>query len=204
MAADGSVTYWIGQLKAGDPEAAQKLWEGYFQRVVRVARQRLRHHPRRAADEEDVALSAFDSFCQGAVRGRFPLLSDRDSLWQLLITITDRKAIDLIHHEHRRKRGGGLVHNESAFDVVDGSSGRARGFDGLADSGPTPEFAAQLAEEFERLFERLGDESLRAVALWKMQGYSNHEIADKLGCAPRTVERKLRTIRILWSQEFPP
>ena len=52
----GSVTHWIGLLEAGDPAAAQKLWQAYFQRLVGLARKKLRGTPRRAADEEDVAL----------------------------------------------------------------------------------------------------------------------------------------------------
>jgi hypothetical protein len=59
--------------------------------------------PRGMADEEDVALSAFDSFCRGAEQGRFPQLSDRDDLWRLLFVITERKAIDLVNHEKAQK-----------------------------------------------------------------------------------------------------
>src|SRR5438876_3765059 len=106
MTIAGSVTYWIGQLKSGDPAAAQKLWEGYFQKMVELARQKLQGLPRRAADEEDVALSAFNSFCQGAGAGRFPQLQDRNNLWPLLVAITANKAVDLLRHERRKKRGG--------------------------------------------------------------------------------------------------
>jgi hypothetical protein len=91
MSSEHSVTHWIDQLKAGDQAAAQKLWEGYFHRLVRLARTKLQGAPKRAADEEDVALSAFDSFCQGVERGRFPQLADRDDLWRLLVTLTDGK-----------------------------------------------------------------------------------------------------------------
>jgi hypothetical protein len=84
MTSAGSVTHWLQLLKAGDQAAAPPLWEGYFRRLVGLARQRLPGIPRRAADEEDVALSAFDSFCRGAERGQFPRLNDRDDLWQLL------------------------------------------------------------------------------------------------------------------------
>src|SRR6202034_1431934 len=96
--ADGSVTRWIGDLKAGGAAAAQPLWERYFDRLVRLARNKLRARPRRAAveDEEDAALSAFDSFCRGAARGRFPRLTDRDDLWRLLVVLTVRKALDQI------------------------------------------------------------------------------------------------------------
>jgi DNA-directed RNA polymerase specialized sigma24 family protein len=105
MASEGSVSRWIGPLKAGDPRAAQELWERYFQRLVGVARKRLRVRSPRAADEEDVALSAFHSLCRGAQQGRFPRLDDRDDLWRLLVLLTARKASHLVRDEGRQKRG---------------------------------------------------------------------------------------------------
>jgi hypothetical protein len=110
----GSVTCWITDLKAGDPAAAQALWQRYFGQLVARARHKLRRMPRRAADEEDVALSAFDNFCRAAEKGRFPNLTNRDDLWQLLLVLTDRKAIDLARRERRHKRGGGKVLDEAA------------------------------------------------------------------------------------------
>src|SRR5438067_355347 len=95
MTSPGSVTVWLVQLKAGDTAAAQHLWQGYFRRLVGLARQRLRGGHRIVADEEDVALSAFDSFCQGVEQQRFPQLADRDDLWQLLVLLTARKACRL-------------------------------------------------------------------------------------------------------------
>jgi hypothetical protein len=69
MAPEGSVTRWLGLLQAGDPADAQQLWQQYFQRLVGLARKNLAGSPRRAADEEDVALSAFDTFCRNAQKG---------------------------------------------------------------------------------------------------------------------------------------
>src|SRR5262245_38847831 len=105
----GSVTHWLGRLKGGDAAAARPLWERYFRRLVRLARRRLRGAPRRMADEEDVALSAFDSFCRGAAQGRYPRLDDRDDLWKLLVVMTARKATRLMERERRQKRGGGAA-----------------------------------------------------------------------------------------------
>jgi hypothetical protein len=65
---------------------------------------------------------------------------------------------------------------------------------------PTPEFAFQIAEEWERLFALLDKSELRTVALWKMEGYTTEEIARKLDCTPRTVFRKLDIIRGLWEK----
>ena len=108
--ADASVTMWLHQLRDGDSLAAQKLWESYYCRLVRLARSKLRAMPRRSADEEDIALSAFDSFFRGVEAGRFPQLNDRDDLWQVLFMITERKAFDHI------ERALGLGIDRSIFE----------------------------------------------------------------------------------------
>jgi DNA-directed RNA polymerase specialized sigma24 family protein len=161
---------------------------------VGLARQRLRGQPRAAADEEDVALSAFDSFCRGAERGLFPRLDDRDDLWQLLVLLTARKASRLIAHERRLKRGGGAVQHASAL-AEDEEESLAE----VIGREPTPEFAAQVAEECRRLLDGLGDAELRAVAVAKMEGHRNADIAARLEVTERTVERRLGVIRKLWS-----
>ena len=193
---DGSVTRWIGDLKAGGDSAAQHLWERYFHLLVARARRKLAGVPRAAADEEDVALSAFDSFCRGAVQGRFPRLDDRGDLWRLLVTITARKAIDHLKRECRQRRGGGRVVGEAALDAADPEAGRW--LEQVVGREPTPTFAAQVVDECRRLLESLGDEGLRTVALLRMEGYSNDEIAERLGCGLRSVERKLARIRKRW------
>jgi RNA polymerase sigma factor (sigma-70 family) len=189
-------------LPTGDPAAAQQLWERYFHELVRLARQRLRGTPRRAADEEDVALSAFDSFCRGAAGGRFPQLQDRDDLWQVLMVVTARKAIDLVQHERRQKRGGGQVLDEAAYGRSTRSAEPA-GFDRVVGREPTPAFAAQVADELERLLAGLADDQLRSIALLKLEGYTNEEIGAQLGCAVRTVRRRLQLIRDAWEAERP-
>jgi DNA-directed RNA polymerase specialized sigma24 family protein len=201
MRPEASVTQWIDRLKAGDPDAAQKLWERYFRRLVGLARKRLRAAPRRAADEEDVALGAFDSFCRGAEQGRFPRLNDRSDLWQLLVLLTARKAFDLAQHERRQKRGGGAVLDEAALACPADSSAQEAALQQIEGSEPTPAFAAQVAEEYGRLLDRLDSLELRSVAVRKLEGYSNEEIATQLGCGLRTVERRLRLIRGIWEQE---
>lgn len=190
MSTEGSITRWIGRLKGGDVSAAQHLWEVYFTRMVTLARRRLQAAPRRAADEEDVALSAFNSFCQGAKEGRFNLLSDRHNLWPLLVSITAHKCVDLVRRENRRKRGG--------------QSDAVRDFDELISHEPTPTFAAEVADQLDRLLALLdttGDADLRRIALAKMQGESAVETAARLGCTRRTVERKLQVIVRIWERE---
>jgi DNA-directed RNA polymerase specialized sigma24 family protein len=192
--AGGTVTRWIAALKQGDQLAAQGLWEAYFRRLVGLARARLHDAPRRIADEEDVALSAFDSFCRGARAGRFPRLDDRDDLWQVLVLITVRKSIDLRHYEGRPSRGMGRVRSLTDLSGAE--------LEAIGGDEPTPEVAAQLAEEYRRLMEQLGDPTLQRVATYKLEGYTDHEIAARLGCVTRTVERKLARIRGMWANEL--
>jgi DNA-directed RNA polymerase specialized sigma24 family protein len=200
MSSEGSVTHWISLLKGGDRAVVQPLWERYFQLLVGRARAALGAAPRRAADEEDVALSAFDSFCRGVEKGRFPGLRDRNDLWHILLTLTARKAAHVKRDELRLKRGGGQIRSESDLPdaaAEDGEGVLAR----VMGAEPTPEFAAQVAEESRRLFDLLGDDVLRCIAQRKLEGCTAEEIAEQLGCAPRTVHRKLAEIRDLWREE---
>jgi DNA-directed RNA polymerase specialized sigma24 family protein len=201
----GSITGWLGNLRGGDQAAAQPLWERYFSKLVVVARGKLKRIRRTTADqdEEDAALSAFNSFCAGAARGQFPQLADREDLWRLLVVITARKAMAQANREGRQKRGGGRVVEEAVLvgRGLEGGEGSIAGLERIAAAGPTPEFAAMMAEECRRLLDALGDDSLRQVALSRMEGYNNDEIADQLGCARRTVARRLELIRKTWMAE---
>jgi RNA polymerase sigma factor (sigma-70 family) len=163
--------------------------------LIRLARLRLQPAARHGADEEDAVLSAFDSFCRAAEQGRFPQLRDRDGLWQVLVTITLRKVSDQIVHERRQKRGGGAVLRQTDLDDS-GSS-----LDAVMSREPTPQMAAEMAEQCDMLLRRLDDDELRAIALLKLEGYTDEEIADRLGCARSTVQRRLRLIRGLWEAE---
>ena len=195
------VTQWIEQLKDGDAEAAQKLWERYFSQIVRLARRKLEGAKRGLADEEDVALSTFKSLCAGAETGKFPKLIDRDSLWALLMAIVAHKSTDLIRHENRRKRGGtGKRADDSSIATLQPVS-----LSQIIEQKATPERAALMGAEFESLIKKLDraeDPDLLCIAVSKMMGDSNAEVARQLGCVRRTVERKIQLIRRIWENEI--
>lgn len=198
-----SVTLWIDQLKTGDAEAAQRLWEAYFRRMVELARRKLEGAPRAAADEEDVALSAFKSFCVRAREGHFTQLLDTENLWPLLMAITANKSVDYLRRQNRRKRGG-TGRPADSDDPTPHPAPQAASLSDLMSREPTPEFAAELSDHLERLLARLDateDPDLRTIALLKLEGYRNGEVAERLGCVPRTVERKLQLIARLWGKD---
>lgn len=198
MKSGDSITPWLSLLRDGHPEAAQRVWDRYFRRLVGLARKKLQGRRLVVADEEDVAISALDSFCRNAREGRFPQLADSDGLWRLLVVITARKATHLIRDQGRQKRGNGRVRSVGALD----SSGNQLAIERLVGNEPSPEFAARLAEEYERLLGLLDDDQ-RAIALAKMEGLTNEQIAARLNRALRTVERKLKLIRTIWEQSEP-
>jgi DNA-directed RNA polymerase specialized sigma24 family protein len=200
----GSVTRWIDGLKLGDQDAAQALWERYFSRLVRLARARMARCTGADEDEEDAALSAFDSFCAGAVRGRFPRLADRDDLWRLLVVITARKVSAQVDRRRAQKRGGRWLRVDRGVAAGANEPSEDDRLADLVGREPTPEFATMIAEELQILLDRLGDDQLRRIALERMEGYTSDEIAERLGCARRTVARRLDLIRQLWSSEPSP
>jgi RNA polymerase sigma factor (sigma-70 family) len=203
MATSHSVTRWLQQLKQGDRQAVGPLWERYFTRLVHLARSWFPRTPTTgAASAEDAALEAFASFCRRAEADGFARLSDRDDLWQILVVLAFRKRCNQIQHEQRQRRrpAGGRVYVASALERGDGEEGAL--VTNLLGREPEPALAVQAAEECRRLLAELGDEQLRQVAQWKVEGFTNEEIAAQLGRAPSTVERKLARIRRLWEKEL--
>lgn len=206
MSSSDSISDWVAGLKEGDREAVQKLWESYFHRLVSLARQHLRGLlPRRTAgDEEDVALSAFASFVRAAEAGRFPRLDDRDDLWQVLVMVTARKAIDWAEYERRGRRDARRTQTETDLNARGTEDSSVSVFNGLIESRePDPRFAAEMADECERLLGLLDDE-LRRITLLKMEGWTNDEITTELDLAPATVTRRLQRVRRQWTGETRP
>jgi DNA-directed RNA polymerase specialized sigma24 family protein len=185
---DSSVTTWIGLLKTGQEEAAQRLWERFFPQLLRLASAKLRGLPRREADEEDVALSAFHSFYRAVADDRLPQLSNRDDLWRTLVLITAGKAVDMRRYQQAQKRGGPEA----------GAGGDLALLEEVVGHEPDPAFATLIAEECQALLARLEDDELREMALLRLEGYTTEEIAERLRCSVRTVKRRLALIRRAW------
>ncbi|MCA9035972.1 MAG: hypothetical protein KDA91_12630 [Planctomycetaceae bacterium] len=187
---------WLGQLRDGDDAAACQLWDQYFSQLLALTRQRLRHTSRAMSDEEDIVISAMKSFCIGLRNGRFEQLTGRESLWRVLLTITLRKIADKHQFDHRGKRDISRIQSGHANDV-----GGDTTLETLLSREPDPQTAIACADEIASLLERLEHDDLQRIALMKMEGFTNQEIAERVDCSRSSIERKLRTIRMMWSQE---
>jgi RNA polymerase sigma factor (sigma-70 family) len=195
----GSVTELLHGLRDPDPvvrnAAARLIWERYFRDLLALARKNLDRRIRLRTDEEDVAQSMFKSFCLRQQRGEFDLAS-RDDLWRLLVTITIRKARNAAKAQRRDKRDVAREHTLSGGDET-GSAGWV--LEQMEAADPSPVEAVVLNEALERRLQALADPGLRQIALWRLEGYTNGEIAGRLDCSDRQVERKLARIRSLWT-----
>jgi RNA polymerase sigma factor (sigma-70 family) len=180
-----SITRLIRAVEDGSSSAVRPLLSVYFGRLVRLARKRLRNLPGLGGYDEDLALRSFQSVCR---RLRDPArsldLAGRDDLWRLLAMRTISRAIDLIRRHRPAK----------VLDDVDVAL--------LLTREPTPDEAAEVADECRRLLDSLKEPELRQIALWKVEGYTHEEIAARLDCVPRTIERKVSRIRLLWKHEL--
>lgn len=195
--------------------AADEIYRRYIQRLQKHAMSRLPMGCRRIADEEDIAQAAMASFFRCAKIDRFPKLDDQHDLWQVLIELANRKAIDQRRLETAKKRGAGKVRGESALEKPGGSSSEILGLDGhpegkfVVNHEPTPEEAERIAEDFQTWMELLDAVDgqnpkkrirLQHVAQLRFEGHAVAAIAEHFQCATRTIERALDMIRKIWTK----
>ena len=200
MSHDHSLTKLVQDLQAGESAAAHQMWQRCISRLVGTARRKLRGLPRRAVDEEDVALSAFDAFLRGVKENRFEKLENREDLWQVLAMLTERRAIATLRQERAQKRGGCDNRGESVFQEAAADGSAVAGIDQVNE--PNPAMIDLFTLEVRELLEKLDDDVLRRLAIGKLEGYQNKELAEQLGTGRRTIERKLQLIRQKWEHEF--
>jgi DNA-directed RNA polymerase specialized sigma24 family protein len=195
-----SVSGLIPLLRAEDKSvrdmAASLIWQRYFRELLDLARRNLGTRVRQRVDEEDIVVSMFDSFCARQARGEHDL-ADRDELWRLLVTITLRKASNARRNHHRERRD--VAREQSLVTERDDSSCPGWALEQMDARAPSPAEAAVLNEALERRLEMLRDAELREIALWRLEGYTNREIADRIKRTERSVERRVERIRQKWS-----
>jgi DNA-directed RNA polymerase specialized sigma24 family protein len=198
-AQNGSVTQLIQLLRSDDAserdQAARLIWGRYFPELLVLARNNLNRRIRRREDEEDVLQSMYKSFCLRQQRGLFDLVG-RDSLWNLLVKITLRKTRNTAKKHLRGKRNVG---REDSIAHDDDAETAQWALEQMHAAAPSPAEAALLNEALEQRLEALDSPELQQIALWRLEGYSNQEIAARLDRTERSVERKMERIRRKWT-----
>jgi len=190
---DGSVTNWITSVRTqDDPTAVERLWRRCEPTLLKLGRRWTSHQQGRAVyDEQDLAQHAFYALYQGLVVGKFPDVRKRDDLWRLLAVIATRKGHDQSRRQGARKRSGGGKVAQVDQEILDQ----------LPDESISPDVAAAAADECRHLLDRLQDPTLEQVAMLKLTGRTNEEIAEETQYSLRSVHRMLKLIREVWIQD---
>lgn len=188
---DDSVTRWLTSLRHGDDSAATRLWTFLNRRLTRLSKSVVGKNSA-AYDEDDVAQSAFIALCSAIEDGKYELLANRHDLWKLLATITLNKARNRAARESAQRRGGDRVKLSLAAD---------EGYE-IPSSGFSGEEQFIMCEECERLLDLLKRDEVKQVAILKVEGNTDEEVAERLGCTRRSVQRRLSLIREVWSREI--
>ena len=177
---------WIHGLRNGDAAAIDEFWRSYGADLVRLAERNLTQRLRRRLDPEDVVQSAFRTFLRRAERGQFELADD-DRLWQLLCAITLNKARQQARRHLRQKRS---LQTETYLDGEQQASKSTP-----ASAEPTPDEAAILVDLVEELLAESRDTDEREIVTYRLQDFTNEEIAQKVNCSERTVRRIVQRLR---------
>lgn len=197
---NGSITRLIEEIRGGGSSAVPGVWNRYFSKLSEIAQNGMSSLPGRSVDGEDLASAVLETVCRKVGNGQFPELRDRDGLWLLLLAITRCKVINQMRHDLCTKRGGGRVLLETDVKAFQNNY---FDLDDLAGTEPTSESVVSLRDSCNHLItESLRDDTAKSIAILKLEGLNNAEVAVRLNIVVRTVERKLKVIRWLWEKEL--
>ena len=188
----GSVSHWLRDIKAGDDNAVDAIWQRYYERVVHFAIRKMKINPDQAVDGEDIAQLALHRFCLNVTSGRYPNLDDREQLWDLLAVFTLNRIRKHLRACNTIKRSGTVV----SFLKFP----RAQALIDLR----APEAPTIMKDMVKYWLDRLDEEDptgeLRQIAVWSMEEISGSEIARILKRRKSYVLQRIRLIRLLWEE----
>jgi RNA polymerase sigma-70 factor (ECF subfamily) len=187
MADDKLFQELMEQLKNGNEESAEQVFNRYARRLIGLAASRLPAPVRAKEDPEDAVASAFKSFFVRQRKGEFQP-EDWDELTTLLTYLTVCKVDRRIRKYLAGKRD---VRRESGPALND--DGETSGIQAAAPD-PTPAEAAVVTDTLRELMARL-DPTDQQILTLRLQGHTTAEIATAVGKSERTVFRVLDGIR---------
>jgi DNA-directed RNA polymerase specialized sigma24 family protein len=197
MSSVGSLTLCIHHLRSPDcgqrNEAARIIWERFSTPLQSLVRRHLDSRIRRREDEDDILQSMYACLCAGQLEGKTAPAS-REELWKLMARITMCKVVNTAHRHRAARRDVRRERADSPDGTTEGSQFPRWMLEHIARAQPSPEEKLIVLDELERLLHGLKEE-LRQIVLWKLDGFTNVEIACMIGRTPRCVELKMQLIR---------
>jgi DNA-directed RNA polymerase specialized sigma24 family protein len=204
MSSIGSLTLCVQHLRSPDgrerDDAARVIWERFSARLQGLVRRHLDNRIRCREDEEDVLQNVYASFCLGQFEGQ-PSPSSREELWKLLVRITMCKVVNTAHKHLAARRD--VRRDRSQNADRDGSLFPRWMLEHVDRAQPSHEEKIIVLEEVDRLLTCLSPD-LRTILLWRLDGYTNAEIARIIGRTERSVELKMQVVRKRLEQTLHP
>ena len=151
-----------------------------------------------------------DAYSFQGRRGQFVTVDLRSADLDPYLIVIDPSGKHHENDDHEGDSHRSLVAYELPEDgayrvlVTSHGSGETGAYDLRIQIGTGAAATASAGPRVERGRLAAGDDTLRSIAGWKMEGLSNQEIAGHLGRSVGTVERKLRLIRKMWEREVGP
>jgi RNA polymerase sigma-70 factor (ECF subfamily) len=180
----------VERWRAGDQDAARRLFDRYVDRLAAVARQRIGHRLTARVDPDDVVQSVFRTFFGRLRDGQFSI-DEQDDLCKLLTKITVHKTLRQVEFQLAQRRNPGQ-------ETPQGEASHERLMELLAHD-PSPEATVNFLDEFQHFLSGLRPEE-RAILELRFQGHDNDEVAVKLGVSDRKVRRVVERMRSLAEQ----
>jgi RNA polymerase sigma-70 factor (ECF subfamily) len=179
----------IACCRAGDQEAARRLYEYFTNRLVALARVRLHQRFASRVDPEDIVQSVFRTFFMRLQAGEYEF-QERDDLTKLLMRITLNKTLRQIAYQQAAKRA-------TTAEAI--QTDRAAVLDVMAHD-PTPDEAIMFVDQIDHFLAKLNPEDRKIIEL-RLQGYRNEEIAHQLAVSDRKIRRILERVRAQAQEE---
>ncbi len=184
----------IDSWRGGDGDAATVLYQRYLQKLLNLVGQHLsaKFNPR--FDPEDVVQSVFKSLFRRAKKGDFIFEDDAD-FWKLLLTIALNKVRNKVRHHQADKRS-------TSREVVASNIGQPDGYilNRLAQN-PTALETVAFSDLFTSVIDCLEPREQQLIHL-RLEGHTQHEIADRLQVDERTVRRMFVRVRQRVAEKF--
>jgi RNA polymerase sigma factor (sigma-70 family) len=185
---------FLDLLRAGDQQAARKVFHAYVNRLLHLARERLSQRLARRIDPEDVVQSAFRTFFLRVQAGQFTF-DEEDDLGRILTSITVHKVLRQVAFHRAAKRDPGREAEAPAEAASEALQ--------VCAAGPAPEATVAFLDQLERLHSWLSPRDRRVLEM-RLQGHGNDEIARELGTSDRHIRRVLKHIRGLVEESDQP
>lgn len=176
----------VERWRDGDEEAAGIIYSRYIQRMMRVVGGKIPDSMRARVHPEDVVQSVFRTVFRRMQNGEFTF-SDDDDLWKLLVTVALNKARKQTTKNLAARRSINRETQLSELTVDESLLQHLSGQPNISD-------VVAFRETLDGVLAQLDETGANIVQL-RLEGFTQDEIAARLGITDRTVRRKLTTIR---------